>query len=156
MKPLGTKKTRTRVKDHQNCSVCHPDSKGGRAAEKRAFSILDRFEDSERPVKDNPFQSKKQADLAKAWYAGHSAGYALGIYDGKSSHKDNINYPNHELIGHIFSFLQENPQYPKDLLISLTKSGFCSREIQFHLRELMMDGTIVNDLNWKLYIKQND
>ncbi len=36
MRPLGAKKTRTHVKGHQTCAICHPATKGGRAAEKRA------------------------------------------------------------------------------------------------------------------------
>ena len=35
MRPLGTKKTCTRVAGHQDCAVCHEDSKVGRAREKR-------------------------------------------------------------------------------------------------------------------------
>ena len=35
MKRLGHKKTRTRVKGHQDCGVCHPDVKNRKAKEKR-------------------------------------------------------------------------------------------------------------------------
>jgi len=36
MKPLGKPKlTKTKVAGHQNCAVCHPDTKGGRTREKR-------------------------------------------------------------------------------------------------------------------------
>ena len=35
MKKLGSKKMRTRVEGHQDCSVCHPDTKGGRVHDKR-------------------------------------------------------------------------------------------------------------------------
>lgn len=34
MKPQGRKKTRTRVAGHQDCAVCHPDAKSGKARER--------------------------------------------------------------------------------------------------------------------------
>ena len=40
MKPLGKKKTRTRFSGHQDCDICHPDTKAGRAAEKRMARLL--------------------------------------------------------------------------------------------------------------------
>jgi hypothetical protein len=35
MHPLGSKKTRTHVAGHQECADCHPEPKGGRAADLR-------------------------------------------------------------------------------------------------------------------------
>jgi hypothetical protein len=40
VKPLGAKKTRTHVKGHQNCAICHPAPKGGRASEKRIAVLI--------------------------------------------------------------------------------------------------------------------
>lgn len=34
MKPQGRKKTRTRVAGHQDCALCHPDTKSGKARER--------------------------------------------------------------------------------------------------------------------------
>jgi len=34
MKKPGCKKTKTRVEGHQECSTCHPATKGGKAKEK--------------------------------------------------------------------------------------------------------------------------
>jgi hypothetical protein len=34
MKPLGSKKTKTHVKDHQDCGICHPSTKLGRQHDK--------------------------------------------------------------------------------------------------------------------------
>jgi len=35
MKQYGKKKTKTKVKGHQECGVCHPDSENDRAARAR-------------------------------------------------------------------------------------------------------------------------
>ncbi len=35
MKRLGVVKSKTKVPGHQDCSVCHPGSKGGRSLEER-------------------------------------------------------------------------------------------------------------------------
>jgi hypothetical protein len=37
MKPLGRKTTRTRIAGHQDCGVCHPETKSGRAVETLAW-----------------------------------------------------------------------------------------------------------------------
>ena len=34
MRRLGHKKTGTRVEGHQDCGICHPDIKGGKARER--------------------------------------------------------------------------------------------------------------------------
>jgi len=53
MKPLGSKKTRTHVKGHQDCGVCHPDPKGGRAAAIReAISDIDADDSSNDPCRN--------------------------------------------------------------------------------------------------------
>ena len=31
MKPVGKKKIRTKVAGHQNCAICHPEQKSGKA-----------------------------------------------------------------------------------------------------------------------------
>ena len=35
MKRLGVKKTKTKAAGHQRCAVCHPETKAGRANEKK-------------------------------------------------------------------------------------------------------------------------
>lgn len=47
MKRQGQKKISTRVAGHQKCAFCHPETKGGRAREKR---ISDRYEEALREI----------------------------------------------------------------------------------------------------------
>lgn len=37
MKQQGRKVTKTRVPGHQDCAVCHPETKGAKAKERRAW-----------------------------------------------------------------------------------------------------------------------
>ena len=39
MKPLGSHKTRKHVAGHQNCGICRPEKKGGRAYEDRETKL---------------------------------------------------------------------------------------------------------------------